>query len=214
MKKLIVIGIVAAMVMGLAAAASAGVNDNWVIQLRASDLNGANFMTATQFGTNATKTDGNDAGTDALLSGNPGTAAEIYCTDLGGASPRWYKDIRAPFAGATKVWNLVLTAGISYADTKIKVTGWNPTGASYDLLPSALSGFTVTLYQGPTVIYRFDPDVNGTSTAPQFTKIFDYSGSPIALQLKMEPIIPEPGSMVAVLSGLVGLVGFGIRRRK
>jgi len=26
--------------------------------------------------------------------------------------------------------------------------------------------------------------------------------------------VPEPGSMVAMLSGLVGLVGYGIRRRK
>jgi len=28
------------------------------------------------------------------------------------------------------------------------------------------------------------------------------------------PSVPEPGSMVAMLSGLAGLVGFGIRRRK
>jgi hypothetical protein len=27
-------------------------------------------------------------------------------------------------------------------------------------------------------------------------------------------MIPEPGSMFALLSGLVGLVGFGVRRRK
>jgi hypothetical protein len=26
--------------------------------------------------------------------------------------------------------------------------------------------------------------------------------------------VPEPGSMIAVLSGLIGLVGFGIRRRR
>ncbi|MCX6343877.1 MAG: PEP-CTERM sorting domain-containing protein, partial [Armatimonadetes bacterium] len=28
------------------------------------------------------------------------------------------------------------------------------------------------------------------------------------------PLVPEPGSMVAMLSGLIGLAGFSIRRRK
>jgi len=36
----------------------------------------------------------------------------------------------------------------------------------------------------------------------------------VAFTLGEAEIVPEPGSMVAMFSGLVGLVGFGIRRRK
>lgn len=47
-----------------------------------------------------------------------------------------------------------------------------------------------------------------------FTDTSGMVGRENAVALTLGEAVPEPGSMVAMLSGLVGLVGFGIRRRK
>jgi hypothetical protein len=64
----------------------------------------------------------------------------------------------------------------------------------------------------------------GTLAAPWFkTTLASYktstpyvagNGYILSFRDSVIPPIPEPGSMVAMLSGIVGLVGFGIRRRK
>jgi WD40 repeat protein len=174
MKKLIVLGIVA--LMGLSVAASAAVDAAWVIQLKASDLAGGASMTACQFGVAASPS-------SALLGANPGNAAEIYCPDLGGASPRWYKDIRTPVAdGEIKVWNLILTAGSTYVPNQIKLIAWNPTGTAYDV--DAGGTMRIWLEYNGQRIWEMDPTQNGTSAAPLFSYVFDYTNrQPISLKL-------------------------------
>jgi hypothetical protein len=61
---------------------------------------------------------------------------------------------------------------------------------------------------------------NGSAASPWFKAALPVfrTGDPLGAKngyiLSLEQPVPEPGSMVAMLSGLVGLVGFGIRRRK
>jgi len=100
-------------------------------------------------------------------------------------------------------------------------------------IPTALQGVLMLSQNGAAAApakvgdeYLFANGVNGTSTLPQMTWLFTAGGTTdgfasikggnppaegayIGLEL-----VPEPGSMLAMLSGLVGLVGYGIRRRK
>jgi len=221
MKKLIVMGIVAMMVMGLSVAASAAIDTDWAVQLRA--MNGTLSMGTGTFGT---KVGANDAFTttgaeDANFPSPTATWAEVGST-IGGVS-RISKDYRAPldlvnFKGLAnaKVWNLSLSIQ-GGTQGPIKLIGWLPTAAAGVITADADQ--IVELRQGDVVLWAVPKGVGGTSTAPQFTKTdFAYDGAnPIALQLVAYtpgPIVPEPGSMVAMFSGLVGLAGFAIRRRK
>lgn len=216
MKKLIVLAVVA-LVFGIVSGAYASATD-WLIYLKAADQNGANALnTGAIFGTKTGALDGSDTN-DA--SNGPGTgAAQVAfgCFDLGNGSAGngYYKDIRQP--GTTNlVWNCKLWLMASCNATAIKFTGWNPSG-TYDLLP--LPDGTPMRVSIPALglSYVFDGTTNGTSTAPQFTWTIDqaqnYKGIENALDVILAPV-PEPGSILALASGLVGLVGFGIRRRK
>ena len=64
------------------------------------------------------------------------------------------------------------------------------------------------------VIWEVPYETSGSITTPVFSTTFAYDGTSIPLQLVASADVPEPGSMLAMFSGLVGLVGFGIRRRK
>jgi len=220
MKKLIVLGIVVTMVMGFAAMASAAPPASWAVQLRAT-LSGLSAGNAT-FGTKATTGDvfsGTDG--DAAYSPASGTWAEIYSSvaDASSVVQLAKTDYKAPLTAANdslataKVWNLGIIA--SGAGT-VSLIGWIPSS-----LKIADTKLVVDLYQGSQLLYAFnDVQKTGTSTAPNLTAItFNYDGqNPVALKLVAfeggTPILPEPGSLVALFSGLVGLVGFGIRRRK
>lgn len=210
MKRLIVLGIVAVMVMGLSVAASATLDTKWVVQLRASDMVGANMVDATQFGAGTVSTA--NLGIKWLA-----TSIGIYVAGTE-ADGRRYKDIRA-LADDTvlEVWDLTLEAGASYAGTQCKLFGWNPAGTAYDIddtLADAPKAGKITLFNGNDVVWQFDPLKNGTSAAPQFSTTLDITAGQKISGLKLVYSVPEPGSMVALFSGLVGLVGYGIRRRK
>lgn len=212
MKKLIVLGIIATMVMGMAVAASAAVDSAWVVQLRASDYLNQSQGTAT-FGT---KVGGNDAflppSEDSAIPMQVGTAA--YAASVIGTN-LCLKDYRAPLvAGQTKVWDLQIWLPDN-TEGAIKLIGW--TAAAANQINPSTDGdpdLKVKLMQGDTVLWDFAQNVSGKSAAPLFTLNFVSDGTPINLQLVASAIVPEPGSMVALFSGLVGLVGFGIRRRK
>ena len=214
MKKLIVIGIVAAMVMGLAAAASAALDDTWMMQLRPY-AGGVSAGTVT-LGTKPGAIDGYTTvgSEDAVLTPPTGTPGELISLLVPGQ--RTSKDVRAPLTvGQTKIWNLSLYIVGGAAGT-IKLDGWMATSANQ--LNHSTGGdpdIKLQLKMGETVLWTAPYDSSGAQATPQFTTNIAFSGTPIDLQLVASAVpIPEPGSMAAVLSGLVGLVGFGIRRRK
>jgi hypothetical protein len=152
-------------------------------------------------------------------------------------------DMRAP-GTANNAYNLKVWVDASNANaTAIKLQAWNPTTAASDLaapehlrIVSVPAGVTFTDYSRnidgssaggllgtgytPAVVegynFTFLPTANGTNTASQVKWQFNVGtllarGQANAIQLQL---VPEPGSMLAMLSGLVGLVGYGIRRRK
>ncbi|MCE5322013.1 PEP-CTERM sorting domain-containing protein [bacterium] len=213
MKKLIVLGIVLTMVMGLAAMVSASETD-WLVYLKATNAAGSKGLNSSAiYGTRTGALDGVDSN-DANNVAGTGDLACIGCFDLGVGSAMngYYKDLRAPLT-TNATWHIKIWKQDGFVGDQIKLIGWNPTG-TYDVVkPVTLSiDSGSAICNGESVTsYTFTGAENGSSTAPLFTWYFDVSeGQTYDLTLA----VPEPGSMVAMLSGLVGLVGFGIRRRK
>lgn len=219
MKKLIVIGIVAAMVMGLAVAASAfTANDTWYVQMRAE--NAGVCQGAITMGTKPGASDGYVQVEDTGFPGATSGAGEIIITDLGAPGipdGRCNKDVRAPMlVNQVKVWNLLAYIN-GQASGTLTIKAWVPSTAKitspdfyvalYDRVVTAEN------YKSVNPVWVAPHNASGSSSAPQYTAVVPVNGQ-LQYTLLCSTEIPEPGSMVAVLSGLVGLVGFGIRRRK
>ena len=253
MKKLIVIGIVSTMVMGLAVAAMAAplptwtFDPDWFVQLRpSSSTNGKNdTMGSCKYGTVTGATDSPAGGTDVSTatpvgSGTVDLGAYDLATDV--SNRAWINDMRAPLAwgfapdGVTpvvkeKVWHLKLYADAGFAGANIILTGWNTTAAASKInaYGTVLGGPHVALYSvetfggARTLLFEFNPLESGaystsgvgySGTFHQVSLPFGAKGlaaNPYLLELVA---VPEPGSMLAMLSGLIGLIGFGARRRK
>ncbi len=210
MKKIIVLGLVLAMVMGLAAMASASETD-WVVLLRAGNLSGTSWVGSAAMNTYGVTTSAlsgsyADAGAATWVS----TTIGFYTTDTSYVyGTRKYQSCDTEKKVYT--WNLKLKAGDSWSPT----TTFNLYYAS----PVALPGgdWKLTLSNGETTYVLPNPPTNGGTTASFYTFATGLTMNPgeSAWTLTMEEsVVPEPGSMLAMLSGLVGLAGFGIRRRK
>jgi len=219
MKKLIVIGIVAAMVMGLAAAASAfTANDTWYVQLRAE--NGGVCQGTITAGTKPGASDDYVQVEDTGFPGAVSGAGEIIMTDLGAPGipdGRCNKDVRAPMlVNQVKIWDMMAYINGQSAGT-LTIKAWVSSSGkitSPDFYVALYDGVvTAGNYKSAKPVWVAPLNASGSSTAPQYTAVVSVDGYK-RYTLVCSTQIPEPGSMAAVLSGLVGLVGFGIRRRK
>ena len=93
------------------------------------------------------------------------------------------------------------TAAAAKAAVSTSALLWTAPLGDGGVYNSAANAFTI-----PSPTYDADNDMWITSGAYKYFTVYA-EGQTVAQT-------PEPGSMVAMLSGLVGLVGFGIRRRK
>jgi len=235
MKRLIVMGVVAALLMGLAAAATAAIDSTWYVQLRAyNGAPGTNSAGSAKLGTNSNYSDAYLVGTpdfDSYYSGLLTTAAVIASTDLGEGNGDYAStDLRAPLAAASvKVWNLTLYGKSTYPGTAIWLSGWIM--SSYKIDTGSDTGVAIVRgtkgvdwdlsgtpghanITGDGVLYSFAQGTSGTSSAPQWSKSWLLASVPTDLKLVCTTIVPEPGSLLALASGLIGLAGFVVRRRR
>lgn len=249
MKKLIVIGIAAMMVMGLAGLASAAVIDTqWGINLQAYNQNGEYSQGTAIFGT---KTgihlvgppvyDGATDGYTQAGSVQTGTTDGFKAADgdallapqdpdnsLIGVYTKVLKmstsvkmtagDIRAPIVGGVhKIWQFYVTGGSGSFDvggaTEFTLYVRKPADAQWandgtvqmQIYSVAAFGGTRTLLWDSRANAAGDPLLIWTSPTQEA------GGGSYKFELDA---VPEPGSILALASGLVGLIGFGIRRRK
>ena len=238
MKKLIVIGIAAMMVMGLAGLASAGpIDAQWGINLQAYNQNGEYSQGTAIFGTKTGATDGyttagsvqtgivngfTPADGDALLAPQDPdlTLIGVYTKVLKQASAikMTAGDIRAPIVGGVHtIWQFFVTAGSGSYDIggstaftlyvrKPADAQWNNDGTVQMQIYSVPAfGGARTLLWDSRATAAGDPLLIWTSPAQEA------GGGSYKFELDA---VPEPGSILALASGLVGLIGFGIRRRK
>jgi len=242
MKKLIVLGILLTMVMAMGVVAQAAA-PAWVVQIQATtdaaSLLGqayGSFGLRTK-GSDSTGTNAPVVATDPEIDQTAIDATPVQARqniDLLGTS-------NADLPNATTECDWFLTAvNQTAASGTMYVTTWNVSTANY-AIPQAL-GYTITLYQvssatatianstplqsyvytngvtAPTSYGTYTgTGVGGTYNQWAFNNVAE--GGSVYLELVAAPIsapitTPEPGSLVAMLSGLVGLVGYGIRRRK
>lgn len=214
MKKLIVLGIIATMVMGLAAAASADIDAQWALQIDAYNAAGQTRGTVVV----ATKVGGDDAfkpGEDASYPTTPNLFGVVYSMLPNPNNDLMRTDYRAPMqANETKIWDLALYC-MGKQPQEMTLAIWVATGANQISEGGALRVWLQDL-EG-NVLWTAPYDTSGSKAAPNYQGTFAYGGGDDLIRLQVvastEPL-PEPGSMLAMFSGLVGLVGFGIRRRK
>jgi len=244
MKKLFVMGLAAIMVMGAAASAMAATsNTQWYVNMRASSELGT-AQTPTSASSGGTAKFGTKTGTEQWIAVPSGaqdwTLPEVhYLNGIAGKTATEADRIYtvAPTYSATVDPTLV-AGGLSWkfsvslsTNGATRLSLWNPSAATADIKPFATSGFNVSLYKTSAAGVRtglldtVDPAQNGAYTSGVFSgKIYNYKltdGATAGNGLQYfelfagAPVVtPEPGSIVAMFSGLVGMAGFAIRRRK
>jgi hypothetical protein len=233
MKKLIVLGILATMLMGMAVVAQAAATP-WIVSVMATTDAAATLGAC--YGSFGIRTKGTDSFAGLTGAYDP-TQSEInYTGGVGTALTRDYvaelgtANAGLPSATTTATWDFT-AINVSAIGT-LYVTAWNPSSVGA-AIPSGLP-YSITLYEltgaGGTIVpgsaYSFSTPTQAAANGLWTTGV-GVSGSyaqyaipavpingSVYFELVAGPAVPEPGSLVALFSGLVGLVGYGIRRRK
>lgn len=211
MKKIIGIGLAVLMVVSLGVAANASATA-WTMVMKAG--NGTTYLGAqgiTQIGIAAAA-----AAPTYFSAGPSSTQAGFYGVD---PDPAKFcnKDIRAAGLDAY-TWNMKLATGTGWTAQNITI-GWNfPASAS-----AATTAWTFKFFREGQLFATVSDAGSGYSGTNliALAPTVDFGAAPAGkieswqiVASKEVVVTPEPGSILAMLSGLVGLAGYSIRRRK
>jgi len=217
---------------------AAGTYADWTIILRATNPAYSSGNVVLQCGSKTGALDGQDAN-DTKYTASSGTMATIASYEAGfsDAPPLYKVDRKAPLADQTKTWDLVVWTTPTWptdpqgAGNPIRVGVYAVT-ASTPIAGAKPFTYYVEVVADPTGTYApglrwdFTPGSTGTSTAPVFFKDFqkghmvscvDAEAAEKGIKLKLVaacPVIPEPGSLLVLATGVTGLFGFAARRRR
>jgi len=241
-KKALVIICAMALLVGLSVAANAAW-DNWALALKASNQAwGSAAAQLTLASGPAPATDGQGA-EDVFYTANTGAQAEIAIphTDWTGATPKFFKvDKRSNTWPEPKVWdNIALWLGSGFTGTSVRLAWFIPTASAVEMgtvYPvKGLKSFKLEIISDPTgqhagqvlIDWKYGDGTKsgGSSSAPlgfvEWTgdlsalKMADASAIDPASGIKLRlTVVPEPSSLLMLASGLTGLAGLALRRRR
>lgn len=227
MQRVFVMVVAVVLVLGLVVPAFAWTpQDNWFMGIKPLGLQS---MGAVFVGTQTGALDGDDSTISnwdsKCLPALDHTLELDVVGDQLAADGRWVSDFRAPLAGpGSKIWTLKAYMNTPmYSTNTFSLSGWMVKAGGELTSPDVRiclydGNLTVDQCLSATPLWTVTKDTaygterSTTFRSGSFTLASADDSHYFTVMEQMST--PEPGSLMAMIGGLLGLVGFGIRRRR